>query len=58
MGTVSDVNTGQPIENARVFVSTLSHLSDISDTDGQYEIIGVPFDTLYVIEATQNLSQS
>jgi hypothetical protein len=51
-GVVSDANTGQPIENARVSIATMPHLADTSDSDGHYEIIGVPYNTLFNLVAS------
>jgi inosine-uridine nucleoside N-ribohydrolase len=48
-GVVSDANTGQPIENARVSIATMPHLANTSDSDGHYEIIGVPYNTLFTL---------
>jgi len=53
-GTVFDGTTWQPIENSGVFVSDLPHLVARSDESGHYEITGVPFDTLFVLEATHS----
>jgi len=53
-GTISDSNTGEPIEGARVWVASMSDKSDMSNVNGLYGITGVPFDTLFVLKATHS----
>jgi len=49
-GMVTDVSTCQPIENGEIVIAGMSHLSATSDSDGYYEISGIPFDNVYSLQ--------
>jgi hypothetical protein len=52
VGTVRDDVTQQAIANAEVFIAGMPHLTAKSDVTGHYEILGVPYNTLFTLVAS------
>jgi len=51
-GVVQDSQTGVPINGAEVFVAGMSHLNAKSDATGHYQIVGLPYNTLFTLVAS------